>query len=87
MFSSPVAPHRKSGPVLSENILFLFDCERPCVHLLKLDNIMTALNHPLRRFHNNRYVYNLHQKNGFTCMLLGEIFELVYVSYRLYVSF
>uniref|UniRef100_A0A8C4S3H5 Autophagy-related protein 9 n=1 Tax=Erpetoichthys calabaricus TaxID=27687 RepID=A0A8C4S3H5_ERPCA len=22
-------------------------------------------------------VYNLHQKNGFTCMLLGEIFELV----------
>uniref|UniRef100_A0AAY4B157 Autophagy-related protein 9 n=1 Tax=Denticeps clupeoides TaxID=299321 RepID=A0AAY4B157_9TELE len=23
------------------------------------------------------YVYNLHQKNGFTCMLLGEIFELV----------
>uniref|UniRef100_A0A674NYE4 Autophagy-related protein 9 n=1 Tax=Takifugu rubripes TaxID=31033 RepID=A0A674NYE4_TAKRU len=28
-------------------------------------------------FHNNRYVYNLHQKNGFTCMLLGEIFELV----------
>ncbi|TNM95275.1 hypothetical protein fugu_016358 [Takifugu bimaculatus] len=38
---------------------------------------MTALNCPLRRFHNNRYVYNLHQKNGFTCMLLGEIFELV----------
>lgn len=26
------------------------------------------------------HVYNLHQKNGFTCMLLGEIFELVYVS-------
>ncbi|CAL8290081.1 unnamed protein product [Gadus morhua 'NCC'] len=23
------------------------------------------------------HVYNLHQKNGFTCMLLGEIFELV----------
>uniref|UniRef100_A0A672K5W5 Autophagy-related protein 9 n=1 Tax=Sinocyclocheilus grahami TaxID=75366 RepID=A0A672K5W5_SINGR len=23
------------------------------------------------------YIYNLHQKNGFTCMLLGEIFELV----------
>uniref|UniRef100_A0A673B8B5 Autophagy-related protein 9 n=1 Tax=Sphaeramia orbicularis TaxID=375764 RepID=A0A673B8B5_9TELE len=28
-------------------------------------------------FLNFRYVYNLHQKNGFTCMLLGEIFELV----------
>ncbi|CAL8273736.1 unnamed protein product [Merluccius merluccius] len=23
------------------------------------------------------HVYNLHQKNGFTCMLLGEIFELI----------
>uniref|UniRef100_A0A674E0G5 Autophagy-related protein 9 n=1 Tax=Salmo trutta TaxID=8032 RepID=A0A674E0G5_SALTR len=23
------------------------------------------------------HVYNLHQKNGFTCMLLGEVFELV----------
>uniref|UniRef100_H2UNM9 Autophagy-related protein 9 n=1 Tax=Takifugu rubripes TaxID=31033 RepID=H2UNM9_TAKRU len=32
-------------------------------------------------FHNNRYVYNLHQKNGFTCMLLGEIFELVYLLF------
>lgn len=32
-------------------------------------------------FLNVHYVYNLHQKNGFTCMLLGEIFELVYVSY------
>lgn len=31
-------------------------------------------------FLNVLYVYNLHQKNGFTCMLLGEIFELVYVS-------
>lgn len=30
-------------------------------------------------FLNNHHVYNLHQKNGFTCMLLGEIFELVYV--------
>ncbi|KAM6973042.1 autophagy-related protein 9A [Aplochiton taeniatus] len=29
--------------------------------------------HPLTSPH----VYNLHQKNGFTCMLLGEIFELV----------
>uniref|UniRef100_A0AAX7U5K3 Autophagy-related protein 9 n=1 Tax=Astatotilapia calliptera TaxID=8154 RepID=A0AAX7U5K3_ASTCA len=28
-------------------------------------------------FLNTYYVYNLHQKNGFTCMLLGEIFELV----------
>ncbi|MCJ8730071.1 hypothetical protein PDJAM_G00113620 [Pangasius djambal] len=28
-------------------------------------------------FFNFCYVYNLHQKNGFTCMLLGEIFELV----------
>uniref|UniRef100_A0A3B5B324 Autophagy-related protein 9 n=1 Tax=Stegastes partitus TaxID=144197 RepID=A0A3B5B324_9TELE len=28
-------------------------------------------------FLNVHYVYNLHQKNGFTCMLLGEIFELV----------
>uniref|UniRef100_A0A668TL15 Autophagy-related protein 9 n=1 Tax=Oreochromis aureus TaxID=47969 RepID=A0A668TL15_OREAU len=28
-------------------------------------------------FLNTSYVYNLHQKNGFTCMLLGEIFELV----------
>lgn len=25
------------------------------------------------------HVYNLHQKNGFTCMLIGEIFELMYV--------
>lgn len=32
-------------------------------------------------FLNVHYVYNLHQKNGFTCMLLGEIFELVYVSW------
>lgn len=32
-----------------------------------------------RLFLNTYYVYNLHQKNGFTCMLLGEIFELVYV--------
>lgn len=23
------------------------------------------------------HVYNLHQKNGFTCMLIGEIFELM----------
>uniref|UniRef100_A0A8C8DKF6 Autophagy-related protein 9 n=1 Tax=Oryzias sinensis TaxID=183150 RepID=A0A8C8DKF6_9TELE len=28
-------------------------------------------------FLNYCYVYNLHQKNGFTCMLLGELFELV----------
>uniref|UniRef100_A0A3Q3G1Z4 Autophagy-related protein 9 n=1 Tax=Labrus bergylta TaxID=56723 RepID=A0A3Q3G1Z4_9LABR len=28
-------------------------------------------------FLNIHHVYNLHQKNGFTCMLLGEIFELV----------
>uniref|UniRef100_A0A3Q3K0I3 Autophagy-related protein 9 n=1 Tax=Monopterus albus TaxID=43700 RepID=A0A3Q3K0I3_MONAL len=28
-------------------------------------------------FPNINYVYNMHQKNGFTCMLLGEIFELV----------
>uniref|UniRef100_A0A7N8Y7H0 Autophagy-related protein 9 n=1 Tax=Mastacembelus armatus TaxID=205130 RepID=A0A7N8Y7H0_9TELE len=27
------------------------------------------------------YVYNMHQKNGFTCMLLGEIFELVYLLF------
>lgn len=31
----------------------------------------------LKMFLNSDYVYNLHQKNGFTCMLLGEIFELV----------
>lgn len=31
---------------------------------------------------NIHHVYNLHQKNGFTCMLLGEIFELVYVFFR-----
>lgn len=43
---------------------------------------MTALPSLLKQFHNNHYVYNLHQKNGFTCMLLGEIFELVYVSYQ-----
>lgn len=23
------------------------------------------------------HIYNLHQKNGFTCMLIGEIFELM----------
>uniref|UniRef100_A0A3P8T7L7 Autophagy-related protein 9 n=1 Tax=Amphiprion percula TaxID=161767 RepID=A0A3P8T7L7_AMPPE len=32
-------------------------------------------------FLNVHYVYNLHQKNGFTCMLLGEIFELVYLLF------
>lgn len=31
------------------------------------------------------HVYKLHQKNGFTCMLLGEIFELVYVFYTSFI--
>lgn len=44
---------------------------------------MNTLQSLLKQIHNNHYVYNLHQKNGFTCMLLGEIFELVYVSYQL----
>lgn len=81
-----MAPHRKSGPVLSENILFFCLVMKDLVFIFKRfnDKIMTALNRPLKRFHNNHYVYNLHQKNGFTCMLLGEIFELVYVSCRLY---
>uniref|UniRef100_A0A8C5BIJ3 Autophagy-related protein 9 n=1 Tax=Gadus morhua TaxID=8049 RepID=A0A8C5BIJ3_GADMO len=35
-------------------------------HIENLDLTLTLL-----------HVYNLHQKNGFTCMLLGEIFELV----------
>lgn len=43
--------------------------------------IASAPSNKFAVFLNVHHVYNLHQKNGFTCMLLGEIFELVYVSH------
>uniref|UniRef100_A0A3P8XWZ6 Autophagy-related protein 9 n=1 Tax=Esox lucius TaxID=8010 RepID=A0A3P8XWZ6_ESOLU len=43
----------------------------PWHHIENLDLLSFHLT--LDRWH----VYNLHQKNGFTCMLLGEVFELV----------
>ena len=53
-------------------------CTVLCPSLLDYALILTQI---VLLFLNVHYVYNLHQKNGFTCMLLGEIFELVYVSY------
>ncbi|KAF3845034.1 hypothetical protein F7725_008197 [Dissostichus mawsoni] len=45
--------------------------------VLKLYYATLILHNTCAMFLNLHYVYNLHQKNGFTCMLLGEIFELV----------
>uniref|UniRef100_A0A3Q1GZ79 Autophagy-related protein 9 n=1 Tax=Acanthochromis polyacanthus TaxID=80966 RepID=A0A3Q1GZ79_9TELE len=79
-----MAPHRKPGPVFPENILL----NRYLVcHVLNVKVSSASLNistqiqfvtsDAFTIFLNVHYVYNLHQKNGFTCMLLGEIFELV----------
>uniref|UniRef100_A0A8C1QUQ0 Autophagy-related protein 9 n=1 Tax=Cyprinus carpio TaxID=7962 RepID=A0A8C1QUQ0_CYPCA len=48
----------------------------PWHHIENLDLFFQRISFVLI-FLNIQNVYNLHQKNGFTCMLLGEIFELV----------
>lgn len=87
---SSVAPHRKPGPVLPENILLhvCADCLVPPLRKRMKWICMFSTNqlHSCPIILNSLYVYNLHQKNGFTCMLLGEIFELVYVSSWTYKS-
>lgn len=77
-----MAPHRESGLVFPENILFfVFDDSWLLLLLIPIiiTEMISNLRYIYRAFLNTHYVYNLHQKNGFTCMLLGEIFELVYV--------
>lgn len=77
-----MAPHRESGLVFPENILFfVFKAFwlLSILFILIITPMISNLRNIYRKFLNTHHVYNLHQKNGFTCMLLGEIFELVYV--------